>query len=350
MSTRRAFPGLFAAAVLAGSVIAACAGSDAPSSAADAAGSTAQTGGSNDRALLVVTTVSPLRNIVENVGGDRVTVVGLVPEGTNSHTYEPPPSAVKEIAQADVIVINGLKLELPILELAQASARPETPLVLLGDSAIDPDEYVFDFSFPADEGNPNPHLWTSPDLAIRYAEIVAAALSAADPDGAAYFEANLSAFAAQLRAMDERFFDAVATIPPAQRKLLTYHDSFPFFAARYGFEIIGAVQPSGFNDPSPRDLGAIIRQIREAHVPAIFGSEVFRSEVLRVIADEAGAIQVSTLRDDDLPGEQGDPNNTLVAMMVENVRTMVSALGGDPVALAGFDTHDTWRPFAEFEG
>ena len=110
------------------------------------------------------------------------------------------------------------------------------------------------------------------------------------------------------------------------------------------------MQPSGFSDPSPRDLAAIIRQIQDVDVPAIFGSEVFRSEVLRVIADEAGAIQVSTLRDDDLPGDQGDPNNTFVGMMVENVRTMVSALGGNPAALVDFDTRDTWRSFSEFEG
>ena len=150
--------------------------------------------------------------------------------------------------------------------------------------------------------------------------------------------------------MDERFFDAVATIPARNRKLLTYHDSFPFFGARYGFEIIGAIQPSGFTEPSPRDVAALVRQIEKTGVPAIFGSEVFRSEVLRTIADEAGAIQVSTLRDDDLPGEQGDPTNTFVAMMVENVRTIVSALGGDVAALDGFDTRDTWRPYAEFEG
>ena len=88
--------------------------------------------GSDDDRLLVVTTVSPLRNIVENVGGDRVTVIGLVPEGANSHTFEPPPSAARDIARADLIFLNGLNLELPTLELARSNAAEGVPIVLLG--------------------------------------------------------------------------------------------------------------------------------------------------------------------------------------------------------------------------
>lgn len=303
-----------------------------------------------DARLRVVTTVSPLRNIVENVGGDRVVVVGLVPEGTNSHTFEPPPSAVSELAAADLIVVNGLNLELPTLELAEANAREGVPIVSLGERTVTPGEYVYDFSFPADDGNPNPHLWTAPHLAMRYAEIVAAELSALDAPAAPYYADNLERYAARLRAMDEVFARVLATIPPANRKLLTYHDSFPYFGPRYGLTIIGAIQPSDFSEPSPREVAALIVQIRDAGVPAIFGSEVFPSEVLDTIASEAGAVQVSTLRDDDLPADAGDVNNTLVAMMVENVRTMAAALGGDAAELDGFDVTDTWEPYAEFEG
>ena len=296
----------------------------------------------DDDRLLVVTTVAPLRNIVENIGGDRVHVIGLVPEGVNSHTYDPPPSAAAQIARADLIVINGLNLELPTLELAQANRRSETPIVLLGDQALPPEEYVYDFSFPRSEGNPNPHLWTAPHLAVVYAELARDALIALDPDSAAVYRANTERFTARLSQLDRAIARATATIPPARRKLLTYHDSFPYFAPRYGLEVIGAIQPSDFSEPSPSELAALIQQVRDAGVPAIFGSEVFPSEVLQTIADEAGAVQVSTLSDDDPPGQPGDPENTLIAMMVENVRTLVEALGGDASALDGFDIRDTW--------
>ena len=296
----------------------------------------------DDDRLLVVTTVAPLRNIVENIGGDRVHVIGLVPEGVNSHTYDPPPSAAAQIARADLIVINGLNLELPTLELAQANRRSETPIVLLGDQALPPEEYVYDFSFPRSEGNPNPHLWTAPHLAVVYAELARDALIAFDPDSAAVYRANTERFTARLSQLDRAIARATATIPPARRKLLTYHDSFPYFAPRYGLEVIGAIQPSDFSEPSPSELAALIQQVRDAGVPAIFGSEVFPSEVLQTIADEAGAVQVSTLSDDDPPGQPGDPENTLIAMMVENVRTIVEALGGDASVLDGFDIRDTW--------
>ncbi len=298
----------------------------------------------DDDRLMVVTTVAPLRNIVENVGGDRVSVIGLVPEGVNSHTFDPPPSAAGEIERADLIVINGLNLELPTLELAEANRAEDAPILLLADQAVTPDEYVYDFSFPRSGGSPNPHLWTAPHLAVKYAELVRDALIELDPDAANYYRANSERLAERLWALDEAIAEATATIPPAHRKLLTYHDSFPYFAPRYGLEVIGAIQPSDFSEPSPRELRELIVQVREAGVPAIFGSEVFPSEVLQTIAEEAGAVQVSTLRDDDLPGEPGDDNNTLVAMMVENVRTMVTALGGDPGALDGFEVSDTWQP------
>ncbi len=294
--------------------------------------------------LLVVTTVAPLRSIVEQVGGDRIDVLGLVPEGVNSHTYDPPPSAVGQLEQADLIVINGLNLELPTLELAEANRSDETRILQLGNEAVSPDQYVYDFSFPKAGGNPNPHLWTAPHLAVKYAEIVRDALIELDPDGRDYYSSNAERLSERLWELDEAIAEATQTIPEEHRRLITYHDSFPYFAPRYGLEIIGAIQPSNFSQPSPREVAALIEQVKGAGVPAIFGSEVFPSEVLQTIAKEAGAVQVSTLSDDDLPGEPGDAGNTLVGMMVENVRTLVTALSGDASALDGFDTGSTWQP------
>lgn len=289
--------------------------------------------GAADGRVRVVVTIAPIRSIVESVGGERVRVTALVPEGTNSHTFEPPPSAVRAIAGADLIVVNGLNLEQPVIELAEANRREGVEITRLGEAAIDPDEYVYDFSYPREGGDPNPHLWTDPILAIAYAGIARDALGRADPEGAAAYAANAAAFAARVEELDAAIRVAVATVPPEHRLLLTYHDSFPYFAPRYGFTVIGAVQPSDFSEPSPREVAALVRQIREAGVPAVFGSEVFPSETLETIAREAGAVQVATLRDDDLPGEPGDAENTYLGMMAANVRTIVTALGGDASAL-----------------
>ncbi len=313
---RLALPAVLALAL----AVLACAGGDG-------------SGGDADGRVRVVVTIAPIRSIVESVGGERVRVTALVPEGTNSHTFEPPPSAVRAIAGADLIIVNGLNLEQPVIELAEANRREGVEIARLGEAAIGPDEYVYDFSYPREGGDPNPHLWTDPILAIAYANIARDALGRADPEGAAAYAANAAAFAARMEELDAAIRAAAATVPPERRLLLTYHDSFPYFAPRYGFTVIGAVQPSDFSEPSPREVAALVRQIREAGVPAVFGSEVFPSETLETIAREAGAVQVATLRDDDLPGEPGDAENTYLAMMTANARAIVTALGGDASAL-----------------
>jgi len=288
--------------------------------------------------LHVVTTVSPITNIAYNIAGDRAEIVGIVPEGVNSHTFEPAPSDARRLADADIIFLNGLKLEEPTLKLAEANAGADTQIVLLGDETIAPDEYVYDFSFPKEAGSPNPHLWPNPFHSLKYAEVIRDTLSARDPDHAGYYAANYDAFAARIEALDEAIKQTVASIPQQNRKLLTYHDSWAYFAPLYGMTVIGAIQPSDFAEPSARELVEIIAQIRAESVPAIFGSEVFPSPVLEQIARETGATYVDDLRDDDLPGQPGDANHSYLGLMAENLRVMAQALGGDPTIMAQFDT------------
>lgn len=297
-----------------------------------------ETAGEAQGMLKVVSTVSPITSLVENVGGTRIRLEGIVPEGVNSHTFEPAPSVATLIADADLIVLNGLFLEEPSLEMARANKKPDAVILTLADKAISREQWVFDFSFPETDGHPNPHLWTSPDLAIEYADLVRAELSALDPDNADYYAENFAKLEERLNDLDGRIAAAVSTIPQEDRKLLTYHDSFPFFSTRYGFEIIGAVQPSDFSEPSAREVATLIDQVRETGVPAVFGSEVFPSPVMEQIAKEGGAKFVDQLRDDDLPGSHGDPDHTYMGLMVSNIRIMVPALGGSADAMDGFDT------------
>ena len=294
--------------------------------------------GDAPRALKVVTTVSPITSLVENIGGTKINLEGIVPEGTNSHTFEPAPSTASLMAKADLIVLNGLYLEEPSLQMAKANSKPTTVILLLGDKAVSKQEWVFDFSFPESDGHPNPHLWTSPILALKYAEIIKVELSALDPANAEYYRKNFANFESRISDLDSRIKTSIETIPIENRKLLTYHDSFPFFGPRYGLHIIGAVQPSDFKEPSAREVANLIDQVRESKVPAIFGSEVFPSPIMKQIAKEGGAKFVDQLRDDDLPGVHGDPEHTYLGLMASNIEIMVPALGGDASAMEGFDS------------
>jgi len=302
----------------------------------------------DDGRLHVVTTVSPITNIVQNVAGDHVAVTGIVPEGTNSHTFEPAPSDAAVMESADVVFMNGLHLEEPTRELAEANLGDGVPLIELGDETIGPDEYIYDFSFPEEAGDPNPHLWTNPLYAKRYAEIVRDELSALDPANATAYGRNFEAFAARIDELDALVRQVSETVPSEQRTLLTYHDSFPYFAREYGWRIIGAVQPSDFADPTPQEIAGLIDQIDDEQIRAIFGSEVFPSPVLEQIAAETGATYVDDLRDDDLPGEPGDPEHSYFGLMVFDYRTFMSALGGDATGFEGFDVANLQEGDAEY--
>ncbi len=288
--------------------------------------------------LNVVATVSPVTNIIYNIGGGRINLTGIVPEGVNSHTFEPAPSDARKLAGADLIFVNGLNLEEPTVRLAEANKKPGAEIIFLGEQTVTPDEYAYDFSFPKEAGSPNPHLWPNPMNGLRYAEIARDALVRRDPANAGYYGANYEAFKTRIEALDKAIMATVASIPPDNRKLLTYHDSFAYFAPRYGMTVVGAIQPADFAEPSARDVAALITQLKAEQIPAIFGSEVFPSPVLAQISKETGVQYVDTLRDDDLPGQPGDSNHSYFGLLVEDVRIMAAALGGDPSLIASFDT------------
>ena len=296
-----------------------------------------------EKKLNVVTTVAPITSMVENIAGDKIRLTGIIPEGINSHTFEPVPSDIKILAEADLLIVNGLELEIPTLKLAKANMKQAAPILRLGDKTITEKEHIYDFSFPKDHGHPNPHLWLNPQHAMRYAELIRDELVRLDPDNEGAYQDNAAAFLKKLEMLDQAIQESVQTVPETNRRLLTYHDSWPYFARRYGFQIIGAVQPSDFSEPSPREVKRLIDQIRKEKVPAVFGSEVFPSPVLEQIAREGKTRYIDKLRDDELPGKSGDPEHSYVGMMIENLTVMFEALGGsgaplkkvDPAPVAG---------------
>ncbi len=298
--------------------------------------------------LQIVTTVAPITSIVANIAGDRADVYGVIPEGTNSHTYEPKPSVAELISNADIVFVNGLKLEDPTKEIAESNLPDSSEVVELGTLTITPDEYIYDFSFPKDGGKPNPHLWTNPPMAKCYATIVASVLAKADPANAAYYLENHTKYSAKVDELDRLMIEATATVPSENRELLTYHDAYAYFAVHYGWRVIGAIQVSSFEDPTPKDVTALIEQIKKEKVPAIFGSEVFPSPILAQIADETGTTYVDKLRDDDLPGAPGEAEHSYLGLMKFDFATMVSSLGGDASKLQAFDASDVVTDAADY--
>lgn len=298
-----------------------------------------------DTMLTVVSTVSPITNMAFNIGGARLKITGLVPEGVNSHTFEPKPSDAALLAEADLIFVNGLDLELPSMKLAQANLKDGAELIELGPRTIEETDWAYDFSFPKDGGKPNPHLWINPLLTLRYAEIMRDAFIRRDPAGKDYYEGNYAVLAERIAVLDQAICDTVQTIPEKNRKLLTYHDSYAYFAPRYGMTVIGAIQPADFSEPSVREIAEIIDQIKAEGIPAIFGSEVFPSPILEQIGKETGARFIDTLADDDLPNKDGDRlYHSYLQLMVNNVTTIAEALGGTADALKAVDTSNVPGP------
>jgi len=286
------------------------------------------------RAPRIVATVAPITSLVAQVAGDvGADIVGLVPEGTNSHTFEPPPSAAAVLEQADVVFMNGLVLEEPTKDLARSNVGAATVLCELGTFVLPESEWLYDFSFPKEGGKPNPHLWTNPPMAKQYAEVVLQVLLQLDPANAAQYQNNFNLVAEQIDELDAAMAAATLTIPADARLLLTYHDAYAYFAEHYGWTVVGAIQPSSFDEPTPKDVADLIAQVREQQVRAIFGSEVFPSSILEQIGAETGTRYIDVLRDDDLPGASGDDAHSWQGLMQFNFITMIEALGGDATAL-----------------
>lgn len=290
-----------------------------------------------DTRPLIATTVSPITSIAASIAGDRARIEGIVPEGTNSHTFEPAPQVAELLSTADLILVNGLKLEDPTVALAQTNKRDDASIVEIGTTVLPESDYIYDFSFPKEEGKPNPHLWTDPLYAIEYAALIRDEMSRLDPPNASYYAANYAAFEETATELADAVRADQLTVPEGNLKLLTYHDAYAYFAKNFGWTVIGALQPKNFSDPTPSEVANLIDQVVDQKVPTIFGSEVFPSAVLEEIGRATGARYEDSLRDDDLPGAPGDPEHSWLGLMKYNYATMIAGLGGNPARISAID-------------
>jgi len=266
-------------------------------------------------AIRVVTTTTVFADIVQNVGGSRVAATSIIPPGVGPEDYEPKPDDAKKLADANLVVSNGVGLDDFLQKLLASGTGGQTPHLVLGDG----------IPVITVDGEPNPHFWLDPTLVKQYyLPAIAAKLTELDPAGKASFDANVASYGAKLDALDAELKAQVATIPEANRKLVTFHDAFPYFARHYGFELIGVILANVGQDPSAADLAALVEKVKAAGVKAVFSEAQFNPKLAQTLADEAGISSVITTIYNDALGPP--PADSYPGMMRWNVQHIVDAL------------------------
>jgi zinc/manganese transport system substrate-binding protein len=267
-----------------------------------------------DNPIGVVASFSILGDFAKNVGRERIAVTTLVGADSDVHVYTPSPLDAKKIADAKLVIVNGLGLEGWLPRLVQSSGGKA--------SIVTATNGVATRKLGSDA---DPHAWQSVPNAKRYVSNIRDALSALDPAGAAIYRGNAEAYLAKLDALDREIKAAVAPIPAAARKVISTHDSFGYFADAYGIAFIAPQGVSTEADVSARDIAAIITQVRQQKIPAVFLENISDPRLMRRIAAETGAKIGGTLYSDSLTGEKGDAP-TYIDMVRHNIRALTGAL------------------------
>jgi ABC-type Zn uptake system ZnuABC Zn-binding protein ZnuA len=245
----------------------------------------------------IVATTTVLADLAANVGGDLVNVRSLVPKGADPHTFDPRPSDAVALSDADLAVMNGLGLDDWLLPLIENAGQENLPVTKLGEGLTDVDYITLDAS---EGGGTNPHLWMDVAYAREYVDRIRVKLDEIDPRHATQYDANAAAYDASLADLDQYVRDQVASIPFENRKLVAFHDAFPYYARAYGLEIVGVVVHAPGQDPSAGEIADLIAAIRQANVKLILAEVQFPDQLVRQIAAEAGAKVEADLYDDAL--------------------------------------------------
>ncbi|TLG79267.1 metal ABC transporter substrate-binding protein [Methylocystis sp. B8] len=262
----------------------------------------------------VVASFSIIGDFVRQVGGDRVSVTTIVGPDGDAHVYQPSAADGRRIAQARLIFVNGLGFEGWLDRLTRA-AKSKGEVVTLGNGV----------AARKDEEGQDPHAWQDVANAKVYVEAIREALTAADPEGAQTYKANADAYLAKLDALDAEIQQAIAAVPKERRRVVSTHDAFGYFAARYGVEFIAPQGVSTEAEVSARDVARIIDAVRAHKVGAVFIENVADPRLAKRIASETGARMGGTLYSDALSDAKGD-GTTYIDMMRHNVKELAKAL------------------------
>jgi manganese/iron transport system substrate-binding protein len=295
------------AVLIAAIVVAGC------SSADDAAGGSMGPTPAPD-AIDVVATTTVLADLVRQVGGSHVNVTSLVPPGGEVHTFDPTPADIARVADADLVITNGLGLDEWVADLARDSGS-QAPIVALGEGL----EGVTYLEGDGHAGTVNPHLWMDVGNAVRYVERIGTQLAAVDAEHASAYETGAASYDERLTALDNTARDQIGAIPAERRKIVSFHDAFPYFAEAYGLDIVGTVIDAPGQDPSAGEIADLIDAIRASGATALFGEAQFNPQLAQTIADEAGIAVVTDLYTDSLGGPPADTYEGMIRWDVERV-------------------------------
>lgn len=303
-----------------------------------------------DVPLKIVASFSILADVVQNVAGDKVEVISLIPLGADPHAFQPTPQEVAQLAEADVVFINGANFEEGLLEVIENAgeninvaivsscvAHEESSeikaLCEVHHAELHPDEaiHAVECGHQDEEAHEHegcdPHVWTNPQNVMLWTLFIRDTLSTLDPANAETYAANATAYLKQLRSLDEEIESVLSAIPAEKRVLVTNHETLGYFAAAYGFEIGGVVIAGGSSlaEPSAGDIAALIDTINEQGITAIFAENTVNTNLAEQVSDETGA-EFYTLYSDSLSAA-GEPASTYLDYMRANVQTIASALG-----------------------
>ena len=216
----------------------------------------------------VITSLPVLKDMAREVGGDRVKVTSLIPAGADVHTFQLVPKDLVSVKEADIVVFNGLDLEAPIEDAVMNALNSKAVVVRLGEELDE--SYLEESDEHGHDSKGNPHLWLDPIIAMKYVDLISKAFREIDAEGAATYEANARRYISELEALDIELSDTISAIPEERRKLVTFHDAFPYFARRYGLDMVGVVIESPGREPSAKELDDLLLQIQDSGVTAVY--------------------------------------------------------------------------------
>ena len=286
----------------------------------------------------VIATTSVFADLAQLALGDNVTIETIIPAGVDVHTFEPSPADAQKLAGADLIVMNGLGLDEWALSLLEAAGKGEEDVLELAEGIDESNAWVYLEGEEHDEeegeehseeegeehghGGTDPHIWLDPKGAAIYVNRIAARVAAELPERAAAIESARDAGLAEIAALDEELRVGFAAIEASTRKIVTFHDAFGYFARAYEIEIVGVAVEAPGQEPSAKEIAALIDAIKAAGVTSVFSEAQFPSKVLDQVAAETGATVLENLYSDAL----GDaPANSYLGAMRANASAILAS-------------------------
>ena len=286
----------------------------------------------------VIATTSVFADLAQLALGDNVTIETIIPAGVDVHTFEPSPADAQKLAGADLIVMNGLGLDEWALSLLEAAGKSEEDVLELAEGIDESNAWVYLEGEEHDEeegeehseeegeehghGGTDPHIWLDPKGAAIYVNRIAARVAAELPERAAAIESARDAGLAEIAALDEELRVGFAAVEASARKIVTFHDAFGYFARAYEIEIVGVAVEAPGQEPSAKEIAALIDAIKAAGVTSVFSEAQFPSKVLDQVAAETGATVLGNLYSDAL----GDaPANSYLGAMRANASAILAS-------------------------